>query len=509
MKILVINYSIIIQKTSKAIAGGFVGYCYDTDNLSAKKTTPNYNNRKFTSLGILTKKEYDETADRILRMSGEKSLKYEEACLVPDQYILGHVASQKVAHGIYEINLIKSLLAVARKEFPEVDKIVVGVLNNNIYGELSGEYSNEAVRTYLNSINGIDMDKVSVIPGYFEILIKHAYDAHCAFGESAEKILYEVCDEIKRPKTYNPNPLLYSSNQFYFYNKSTKEENPSSGYEYVLSRFSKKDKFVEDGKAMSGFGVAILRLKEKEPLLEKVIDIHNNNITTKRLGMTAIGNLNAILDAKFCAEFMEKDKPFYQQDRRSDMDPVITCRSDGSILAEDSYRLIRKYDAEAMQGVIRSILDEFIRLEGFPPDKRPAVADDNSEAWTPVFGSDIVQVYDISSLIFQNDGKKAYALKELNSSGDVALPSLLRKEFTRKRLKLRLGYDLPLYRTLSKLTHPNTQVFLVLYDKTRNVPTANNSLSSCFERYCTVVKSDGDVSIWSSVYSNNLLSFLL
>lgn len=488
MKTINLVYSIAKRKTTNNFSLGFIGYIYDDETRSDK--APNYNNRKFTQYGIFTEAEFCEVSSIMKEVAGERlatdaELKaaYKDLRVEPEEYILGHYIPKKVSSGRYELDFIKAILDKINEDIPDIEKIVVSTLHTAIstylYYKNSDDELDSGIGRAVKEIGGLNLKKVTGSRGINSILAAEAYRGH-DFDYSEQSLLYTKATTLPKITGYSPHPLFYNSNLCYFYNKPSDDAENVQYHEYVLSKFSKKDKFVEDGKPMMGYGVSILRLKNPEDGLEKVIAHHRDCITEKRLGMNAIGNLNGIMDKKFLDLFMSSEVSPLHSTRINDMNPTITYRSDGSIIAEDSFRIIRKYDAEKAQGLIRDILDNFQSGE----DKG-------------------IKRYDITDLIYTKDDKKATIDKSLNGSKSLQLPKELTKQFTRRKLCLRMGYDIPIYRCLSKLTSLDTQVFLVLYDETKT------STSTNFERYCTIVKSDGDVSIWSTVYSNNLFSFLL
>lgn len=464
------------RKRTKACAVGFYIYSYETDN---DRKSPTIDTRKFTEYGILKISEYTDMYIVDNPCPGFPNTPFEEVLVNPTSIIRGFYKPTKGTFGVIECKFLSEIIPYIRETFKDVTEIRVGIINLNIYRYITSKdegYTDERVVHGLG--NDFSYDKIKALVNTPYIIMGNAQWAHdIPYGDS--NIYLQQYTKLPNLKTEDPHPYFNNSSLCYFYNKE-EVGIPKDYTEYVMSKFDDSAKFPEDGKPMSGYGITVMRISKPEPSIEKLKQIHRDAYTDRRLGMNAVINLNALMNRKFLDAFMMEEHPPINTYRVTDMNPVTTFKSNGEVLCQDTYRIIRKLDGEERIDELRQLLDDVLN------------------------GSKDIETIDITDIIFKKNIAKGKIEidKTLNGKKEIILPKEITKSITRRKLRLKIGYDIPIYRSLNKITDINTQVLLVLYDKTVS------SDSSKFERYSVFIKTDSDVSIWSSVYSNNLFSFL-
>lgn len=463
------------RNSTKLSAVGFYIYTYE---LGCDKKSPTINTRKFTEYGILKESEfnslYNNYDDKTLNIN------FADAQVNPSLIIEGFYKPSKAPFGIVECHFLTDIIKYVHLNIKDVSEIRVSVINTNLHAYLTNKCSDQLKEKIELALGeSFNKDKITSYLSTPYILMDLAQWAHDIPYDKKNNISATQHTKLPNYKSDDPNPYFLNSSLCYFYNKDEIDED--LGYtEYVMSKFDDSEKYVEDGKQMSGYGLSIIRLEKPEPCIEKIKEIHRNSYIERRLGMNSVINLNALLNKRFLDIFMSHENPPLYSHRVTDMNPVTTMKSNDEVLCQDTYRIIRKLDGEEKIVELRKLLNDVLINN---PD---------------------IKTIDITDLIFSKNvaKNKCEINKSLNGKKDIVLPKEITKEFTRRKLRLKIGYDIPIYRSMNKMTDINTQVLLVLYDKT---PSHDNSK---FERYSVFIRHGAEVSIWSSVYSNNLFSFL-
>ena len=291
------------------------------------------------------------------------------------------------------------------------------------------------------------------------------------------KGIYEVETNESEPKGYWSAKIEFNrmlSKSMWYFNTNIKNGLLSSDgrHIYHLGRHGAEDSML--GKKMSESSYSVIYLNESNPVLE-TMRVYQDELTGDNSNKVIVCNLDAVKQPQHYSTIRDYGTKYLHS-----IDDGLHVIADDKVLLTSEMRPARlAFRAIDMLSTLELMLEEYLNI-----------ADENKR---PLTVTDITsEIYDVS---ISKSGKETYKLKKEIGTAVRNIKSIVAYDTGKYsgdiEANLLFNMDLPSRNTLSAIATSAPKIKVITW------PESNEAI-----RIATIVESDKDVGIWSSVYSN-------